>query len=117
MAVQVIQLFPPTLLDGTPGEPTVIFTLPQSPVSLVLKNARVRFTNTSSESDNITAYAVQQGDIVGPGNCFVNAIAIEPNTYLDIDLPVLTIGGSYQAFAKSTKNNITVFELDGVLFS
>jgi hypothetical protein len=113
MAFLVTQLFPPTVLTGAT---TTIYTVPATPTTNTLKNGRARFTNTDVAAHAVTAYAIQSGGVAGSANCFLEKFSIASGTYLDIDLPVLGPGGFYQAFADIT-GMVTMFQLDGILFS
>jgi hypothetical protein len=113
MAVQVVQLFAPTVLTGSAA---TIYAAPSTPTSIAVARLRVRFANTSNASQSVTAYSVQSGGTAGPGNCVTNAQAIAANDHLDLDIPVLGPGGFLQAFA-SNASAVTISQLDGVIFS
>jgi hypothetical protein len=113
MAVQVTTLFAPTQLTASAA---TIYTMGSSPSTLALTNGRVRFTNTDSGSHQVTAYAVPSAGTAGAGNCFMNAEAIAPNTHLDVALPLLGPGMTFQAFADAA-SKVTVTPLNGILQS
>lgn len=113
MAVQITPLFAPTQLTAAAA---TIYTLPVSPSTLALARGRVRFTNTDTAARAVTAYAITVGGTASAANEFLPATSIAPNTYLDVDLPVLAPGGFIQAFADVTLK-VTMFCIDGVLFS
>jgi hypothetical protein len=113
MPVVVSQLWPATVLTAVAA---TIYTMPASPSTITLSRGRARFTNTDTVQHTVTAYAIQSGGTAIPGNCFMNAEIIAPNTHLDIDIPVLTVSGFIQAFA-DVANHVTMFQLDGILFS
>lgn len=113
MAVQISQLFPATVLTAAAA---TIYTVPANPTTTTLSRGRIRFTNTSGATRAITAYAIQAGGAAGPANCFLNAETLTMNNHLDVDIPVLGAGGFIQAFADVT-NDVTAFQLDGILFS
>lgn len=107
------QLFLPTVLTaGT----TTIYTCPASPSTNCLKNGRLRFSNTTGGAVTVLAYAVPSGGGAGAGNEFMNNVSIAGNSYLDVDLPTLAAGDTFQASA-SAGTSITVFEIGGVLFT
>jgi len=108
MAITVTQLFPPTELGTSAG---IVYTS-----SAVTFQGRIRFTNTSNSLRTVRAYAVEMGDSPGTDNCFLNDEPIAANSHLDSDLPVLAEGGTFQALTDSA-NDVTVFQLDGVVFS
>lgn len=111
MPVQVIQMFPPTVLTTSPA---TIYTMPAAPPQIVLNRGRLRFTNTDTVAHTVTAYDIVSGSTVTPNFCPVQNIP--PNSNLDIDVPVMAAGGTIQAFA-SVGTVVTVHCLDGVLFS
>lgn len=113
MTVQIAQLFEPAVLGTSAG---AIYTMAGSPTTLTLAQGRVRFTNTSGSAVAVTAYAVPSSGSPAAGNCFLSAQSIAAGQYLDIDLPVLKAGDSFQAFAGAA-TSITCSELNGVLFS
>ena len=113
MALTFIRLFAPTVLTTSAA---TLYTCPASPVTSVLKNGRVRFTNTTAGAISVTAYAVPVAGSAAAGNCFLNAESISPNSHLDVDIPTLSTGDFLQALA-SANTSITATEVGGVLFS
>lgn len=113
MAVKITQLFAPTLLTGSA---VTIYTVPASPVGIVLVRGRVRFTNQDTGLHTVTAYAIQAGGTASAANCFANAVSIAPGTYLDMDIPVLAAGGFIQALT-DTASDVSIQSMDGVLFA
>ena len=113
MALTFTRLFAPTVLTGTAA---TLYTCPASPTSNVVKNGRVRFTNTSAAPVTVTAYAVPLAGTAAAGNCFINAESIAANAHLDVDFPSLAAGDFLSALA-SAGTSITVTEIGGVLFS
>lgn len=113
MALTIKQLFPPTVLGAAVA---TYFTCPAAPATSVLKNGRARFTNTTAGAVAVTAYAVPVSGSAAAGNCFANAVSVPPNGYLDIDIPALAAGDTFQAFAGAAAS-ITVLAMDGVVFS
>lgn len=112
MAVQVVQLFPATVL--TTGAAT-LFTVTGAP-SVVLSRGRIRFTNTTAGAVTVTAYGIPSGGSAAVGNCFCYQQSVAGGNNLDIDVPDLVLGGFIQALA-SANTSITAHALDGVLFS
>jgi hypothetical protein len=113
MTVTIQQLFPPTVLASSVG---VIYTAPTTPTTTVVGQGRIRFTNTDTATRSITAYAVPSAGSPGVSNTFMKAETLAANMHLDIDLPVLAPGDTFQAFADAPAV-VVVFELDGVIFS
>ena len=111
MAISLLKLFAPTVL-GTAA--AVVYTCPTSPTSSVVKNGRIRFTNTSGAVVTVTAYAVPSAGTPAAGNTFLNTYPISGNGYFDIDLPTLASGDTLQALA-SAATSITVHEIGGVI--
>ena len=114
MAVQPVA-FTSTPLQLT-GSATVFYTVPSSPAAVLLIGGRVRFTNTDSSTRSVTAYAVPNGSSVGASTAFMNAEGIAANAHVDVDLPVIGAGGTYQALADVTAK-VTVLQLGGALVS
>lgn len=113
MALTFIKLFQPTELAGTAG---LILQCPSSPITTVLKNGRMRLTNTSASAVPVTLYAVPSGGSAGVGNEFMSAQSIAANSYLDVDIPTLAAGDTVTGFA-GTASVIVAHELGGVLYS
>lgn len=113
MALTITQLFKPVQL---PNAAAVLFTMPTTPTTLVLKNGRVRLTNTSGVAVAVTLYADVAATASGAANCCLNGVSIGGNGYLDIDIPTLAAGDTLRGFA-GTANVITIHELSGVYYS
>ena len=113
MALSIQQLFTPVQLAAAAA---VLFTMPTTPSTSVLKNGRVRLTNTSGAAVPVTLYADAAATASGVANCCLSAVSIGANSYLDIDLPTLKAGDTLRGFA-GTANVITMHELGGVLYS
>lgn len=110
MAVTITKLFTPVQL---PAAAAVLFTMPTTGV---LKNGRVRLTNTSGAAVAVTLYADAAATASGAGNCFLSAVSIAANGYLDIDLPTMAAGDTLRGFA-ATASVITMHELAGIIYS
>jgi len=113
MALTFSQLFPPAQL---PNAVAVLFTMPTSPATTVLKNGRVRLTNTTGGAVSVTLYADASATASSAANCCLNAVSIAANGYLDVDLPTLKAGDTLRGLA-SAATSITIHEMGGVLFS
>ena len=113
MALTIAQLFTPVQLPSSVG---VLFAMPTAPASTVLKNGRVRLTNTSGSAVAVTLYAAPSATASAAANCCLNAVSIAANGYLDIDIPTLLAGDTLRGFA-GTASVITMHELGGVLYS
>lgn len=112
-SLSIIQIFPPTVLTTSAA---TIFLVSASPNTQVLRNGRVRFTNTTAGPVSVTAYAIQSGGTAGAANAFLNGETIAPNSHLDSDIPMLGAGGFFQALANAN-TSVTATALDGVIFN
>jgi hypothetical protein len=113
MALSVVQLFAPVAL---PNAVAVLYTMPTSPATSVLKNGRVRLTNTSGAAVPVTLYADASGNASVAANCCLNAKSVAANDFLDVDLPTMKAGDTLRGFA-GTAAVITMHELGGILYS
>jgi len=113
MALTFIKLFAPQQL-GTAA--ATIFTCPAAPSTTVLKNGRLRLTNTTAAAVTATLYAVPAAGVAGAANAFVSAQSIPANSFVDVDIPTLAAGDFIQGLAGAA-TSITVHELGGVLYS
>lgn len=111
MALTFQQLFTPVQLPAAVG---VLFTL--SVTGGVLKNGRVRLTNTSAGAVTATLYADAAANASSAANCCLNAKSIAPGDYLDVDIPTLKQGDTLRGFA-SAATSITIHEVGGVIWS
>jgi hypothetical protein len=113
MALTIARLFAPTVL---PIAVAVIYTVPASPASSVLKNGRLRLVNTSGAAVTVSLYADAAANASGPANCFLSAQSIAAGGYLDVDIPTMTAGDTLRA-AASAATSITCHEMAGVIYS
>lgn len=113
MALTFQQLFAPVQLPAAVG---VIFTLAAAPASNVLKNGRVRLTNTTAGAVTATLYAAAAAAPSAANNCFLNAVSIAANGYLDVDIPTMSAGDTLRGFAGAA-TSITIHEMGGVIYS
>lgn len=113
MAITFSKLFAPVQLPASNG---TVFTMSATPTTIILKNGRVRLTNTTAGAVAVTLYAVPSGGSAGVGNMFLNAVSVAGNNYLDTDIPTLAAGDSLQGFAGAA-TSVTIHEIGGVLSS
>ena len=113
MAVTITQLFTPVVL---PDAVDVLFTMPVAPASTVLKNGRVRLTNTSGSAVTVTLYADASATASSAANCCLDDYSIAAGEFLDLDIPTLRAGDTLRGFA-SAASSVTMHELGGTLFS
>ena len=114
MALTILQLFAPTHLGLAAA---AIYSAPTSPTTSVVKNGRVRLTNTTGAAETVTLYVAPSATGSSAANCCLNAVSIAANSYLDVDLPTLAAGDTLRGKSGAVANAITVHELGGVLYS
>lgn len=112
-ALTIGQLFGPTVLGTSSG---VIYSMPTTPSTSVLKNGRLRITNTTAGAVSVTLYAAPAATPSAAANCCLSAVSVAGNAYLDVDMPTLAAGDTLRGLA-SAATSITVHELGGVLYS
>lgn len=113
MAITFLQLFAPTQVASTAD---TIYTVPSTPATTILRNARVRFSNTTASAVTIKAWAVPNGGSAVDSTVSLPVTSIAANAYLDVDIPVLSAGGTFRAQAGAA-SSVTVANLDGFLQS
>jgi hypothetical protein len=106
-------LFAPTVLTTSAA---TLYTVPATPVTTILKNAVLYFSNTTGAAQTITVYYVPSGGTAGVGNAITVTLTINPAA-APTALPVsdLLAGSTIQALA-SANTSITVFAKGGALF-
>lgn len=113
MALTISQLFTPVQL---PNAVAVLFTMPTTPTNSVLKNGRVRLTNTTGGAVAVTLYADVAATASSAANEFFPAKSVPANDYIDVDIPTLKAGDTLRGFAGAA-TSITMHELGGILYS
>jgi len=113
MALTIAQLFTPVVLPSSVG---VLYTVPASPSTYVLKNGRVRLTNTTAGAVTATLYADASATASSAANCFLFGVSLAAGTSLDVDLPTMRAGDTLRGLA-SAGASITMHEAGGVLYS
>ena len=113
MALSFIKLFDPNQVDASVES---LYTVPSTPATTILRNCRVRFSNTTGGSVTIKAWAVPQGGSATDSTCCLPLTPISSNEYLDVDIPVMSVGGALKAQAGAGAS-ITASCLDGFLQS
>lgn len=104
------QLFAPNQVDN--AAPETLLTVASTPSTIILRNARVRFSNTTAGAVTIKAWAVPSGGSTGDDNTCLPTTSIGANSYLDLDVPVIAAGGTFRAQAGAA-TSITATALDG----
>lgn len=89
-------LFSSTLLSAINN---TIYTVPASPISIILQDLQLKITNTSTATRTVTLYAVPDGANVDVSTAIVVDMAIPPKDYLILPAERLGAGGSIQGFA------------------
>lgn len=108
------QLFAPQNINH--AAPTVLLTVPATPTSTLLVNGRVRFSNHTAAAATIVAWAIPFSGSSGDDNIALPETSIGANSYIDIDVPQLSAGGTLQAQA-GTATSITAQPLDGAYYT
>lgn len=113
MSTTYSKLFAPAQMAATN---TTYYTVPASPSGQLLRNGRVRVTNTTGSSANFTLYAVPSGGSAGVGNCFAYQVVVNPADYQDIDVPQM-VASDFIVGVASAASTLSISSLDGVLQS
>lgn len=114
MAITFLQLFAPNPINN--ASPEVLYTVPPVPSSTILRNGRVRFSNTTAGSVTIKAWAVPPSGSASDSNICLPVTSISANMYLDIDVPTMSAGYTLRAQAGAA-SSITATNLDCFLQS
>ena len=109
----IIQLFAPVQL---PAAVAVFYTMPTLPATSVLKNARLRLTNTTAGALPATLYMDATANASSAANCFLSAVSIPGNSSIEVDVPTMRAGDTLRGFAGAA-TSITVHEMGGVISS
>lgn len=113
MALTFTQLFTPVVL---PSSVAVLYIMPTLPATTVLKNGRVRLTNTTAGAVTATLYADAAAEASGTANCFLFAVSIAAGASLEVDIPTLRAGDTLRGLAGAGAS-ITMHEAGGTLYS
>jgi len=113
MALTFLKLFPPQFLPIVSG---LIYAVPATPTSNLLRNGTIRLTNTTASAVVATLYAVPQAGASGAVNEFFAGESVAANSHVDIPVPQLQYGDSIYGFAASA-SAINIQAIDGVLIS
>jgi len=114
MAITFLQLFAPNVVGSAAAE--VLYTVPPVPSSTILRNGRVRFSNTTAGAVTIKAWSVPPSGSASDSNMCLPVTSISANEYLDIDVPTMSAGYTLRAQAGAA-SSITATNLDGFLQS
>ncbi len=114
MAITFSQLFAPNQVNDASAE--TLYTVPTTTTGTIVRNMRVRFSNTTALAATIQAWAVPQSGSASDSNCCLPETSMAANSYMDIDVPVIAAGGTFRAQA-GTSNSITAVCIDGFVQS
>jgi hypothetical protein len=112
MAITYQRFFIPQLV---PAADTLIYTVPTSPTTTVLKSFRVRLANTTAAAVAMTLNAVPSGGSAVTANNVFPAVSVGANDYIDVDVPDMAAGDSLHAMGGAV--GVTISQLDGFLKS
>lgn len=108
MANTFSQLFTPVVLPAAAG---LLYTPPATPTNQILRNGRVRLTNTTGAAVQATLYADVLATASSAANACLSAYSIAGNSFVDVDLPVLKAGDTLRGFGLG----LTMHHVDGFL--
>lgn len=111
MANTFTQLFTPVVLTASSA---VLYSMPTTPAGTILRNGRVRLTNTTALIATATLYADVAATGSSAANACLSAYSVPANGFVDIDIPVLKAGDTLRGLA-SIISSITVHHIDGFL--
>ena len=114
MALTYSKLFEPNLVDNAAAE--TLYTVPATPSTSLLRNARVRFSNVTAGAVTIKAWAVPVSGSATDTNVILPTYSVAANSFLDVDVPLLKAGDFLQAQAGAA-SSINAQLIDGFLQS
>lgn len=114
MPLSFNQLFASKLVNNAAAD--TLFTVPASPSSNTLRNCRIRFANVTAGPVTIKAWGVPAAGAAADANVFQPTQSILANSFIDVDVPVMSAGGFIQAQAGAV-SSITALVLDGFIQS
>jgi hypothetical protein len=112
MSFSFKKLFEPKQISS--ALPDTLFTVDSLPATSILRNGRIKFVNTTLSIQTIKLWAVPGSSAAADSNLLSFNTPISPNSYVEIDLPILKAGDFVQALS-STALTITAHCLDGFL--
>lgn len=81
---------------------STLYTVPSNVSNQTLQDLQIKFANTGTGSDTVTAYAVPDGGSATLANAICVDLAIPPNDYVLIPVERLPAGATIQALASTT---------------
>lgn len=113
MAITFLKVFQPAQLASSSG---LLYTVPAAPTTNLLRNGRVRLTNTSASAVACTLNAVPAAGSASATNQFLPAVSIAANSWLEVDVPQMAAGDMLYGFA-SAATSVSIAAMDGVIQS
>lgn len=113
MAISYLKFFQPTVLTTSL---VTLFTVPVTPASSLLRSCRLRLTNTSTTAKSARLYAVPASGAAADGNAFYFDQTVTPNSYMDVDVPIMAAGDFIQGLASATPG-LNIQAIAGGVFS
>lgn len=113
-SIDRVELFQPEDVDN--AAPDTLITVPNTVATTLLINGRVRFVNHTASPATIKAWAVPDGGSAGDTNVALPTTSIGANAFLDVDVPQIKAGGTFQAQA-GTASAITALAMDGSYYT
>lgn len=112
--IQSVHLFDPNQVDNASAE--TLYTVPSTGAyaSCFLRDAVVRFANTTAGPVTIKAWAVPSAGSTSDTNTCLPTYNINANSYIDVAIPTIAAGGTIRAQAGSA-TSISAFALRGNL--
>lgn len=115
MAIQYVLLFAPKQVNNAAVD--TLFNISASySTSTILRNGRVRFANTTGSAVTVEAWAVPPSDSAANSNKILPLTSIPANSYIDLDLPFMSVDYTLQAKAGAA-SSITASFINGFLQS
>lgn len=113
MAISYAKFFAPTVLTTSA---VIIYTVPTSPASSLLRGTRVRLTNTTVTAKTARLHAVPAAGAVADANAFFFDQTIPADGFVDVDVPIMAAGDTIQALASATPG-VNIQAIAGGVFS
>lgn len=113
MALTISQLFPASQIAT--GAAAVLYTMPTDPGTSVLKNGRIRLTNTTAGALTVSLYADVAATASGAANAFLDVYSIAAHTSAEVDIPTLKAGDTLRGLASGA--GVTAHEMGGTIYS
>ncbi len=110
MALTNKVLWNPFLL---PNASAVFFTMPTD-ATAVMKNGRLRLSNTSGAPATVTLNCDAAGNATGTGNQFVPTVSMAANSTMDVDIPTMGPGWTLRGVS-SVAGAISCVETGGTI--